>query len=71
MALRTTRYVFDVSVYNIFAPLVVFHGTTRLLEDGSALAMPNASESYTHVAAVPSVLAIARLPKSVMHVQVT
>ena len=65
-----TPYVFDVSVYNIFASLVVHCGTCWLLRDGSALATLTASNELTRVAEVPSILAIARLPPSVKHVEV-
>ena len=65
-----TPYVFDVSVYNIFASLVVHCGTCRLLPDGSSLATLTDADELTRVAAVPSILAIARLPPSVKHVEV-
>ena len=66
-----TPYVFDVSVYNIFSSLIVFRGSCRLLHDGSALAMPPAAaDSYTHLAAVPSILAVSRVSPSVRHLQV-
>eukprot|EP00966_Prymnesium_polylepis_P061299 1422011-Prymnesium_polylepis.1 len=64
-----TPYVFDVSVYNIFASLVVHCGTCQLVEDGSSLVSLGAGDKMTHVAAVPSILAIARLPPSVRHVE--
>ena len=69
-----TPYVFDVSVYNLLASFVVHCGTCRLLEDGSSLALLTAEDLVTRVAAVPSVLAsilaVARLPPSVKHVEV-
>jgi amino acid adenylation domain-containing protein len=65
-----TPYTFDVSVYNIFSSLAVFRGTCRLLADGSQLATPTRGEHWTHLAAVPSILAVSRLPPSVEHVQV-
>ena len=66
-----TPYVFDVSVYNIFSSLIVFRGSCRLLHDGSALAMPPAAaDLYTHLAAVPSILAVSRVSPSVRHLQV-
>ena len=66
----STAYTFDVSVYNIFASLVVHGGTCRLLLDGSVLAALTDDEEMTRVAAVPTVLSIARLPPSVKHVEV-
>ena len=66
----STPYVFDVSVYNIFASLVVHCGTCRLLRDGASLAMLAMDDELTRVAAVPSILAIARLPPSVRAVEV-
>ena len=65
-----TPYVFDVSVYNIFTSLVVHCGTCQLLQDGSSLATLTANDKLTRVAAVPSILAIARLPPSTNHVEV-
>jgi non-ribosomal peptide synthetase component F len=65
-----TPYVFDVSVYNIFTSLVVHCGTCQLLQDGSSLATLAANDKLTRVAAVPSILAIARLPPSTKHVEV-
>ena len=65
-----TPYVFDVSVYNIFSSLVVHCGPCCLLYDGSTLAMPSKEEKYSRVAAVPSILVIARLPRAVQHVEV-
>ena len=60
----------QVSVYNIFASLVVHCGTCCLLKDGSSLATLTTEDALTRVAAVPSILAIARLPPSVKHVEV-
>ena len=69
-----TPYVFDVSVYNIFASLVVHCGTCKLLEDGASLVrlgQPQAEQGrLTRVAAVPSILAAARLPSSIEVVEV-
>ena len=65
-----TPYVFDVSVYNIFASLVVHCSTCRLLQDGSSLAMLNMNDELTHLSVVPSLLAIARLPPSLKHIEV-
>ena len=65
-----TPYVFDVSVYNIFASLVVHCGTCLLLEDGTSLATLKVDDKLTRVSAVPSILAIARLPSTVTHVEV-
>ena len=65
-----TPYVFDVSVYNIFSSLVVHCGTCQLLQDGSALVTLSVDGATTRVAAVPSILAIARLPPSIEDVEV-
>ena len=65
-----TPYVFDVSVYNIFSSLTVMCSTCHLLEDGAALASLPKNQYVTHAAAVPSILAVARLPSSTNHVQV-
>ena len=65
-----TPYVFDVSVYNILSCFVVFGGCCRLLHDGSSLVMLSDADAITHLAAVPSVLAVSRVPRSVEHVQV-
>eukprot|EP00966_Prymnesium_polylepis_P001651 38120-Prymnesium_polylepis.1 len=66
-----TPYVFDVSVYNIFASLVVHCGSCRLLLDGSSLNDPiTRVYNLKRIAAVPSVLSVARPPPSVRHVEV-
>eukprot|EP00966_Prymnesium_polylepis_P291025 6721123-Prymnesium_polylepis.1 len=65
-----TPYVFDVSVYNVFASLVVHCGVCRLLLDGTSLITLSADDPLSRVAAVPSILAIAQLPASVKCVEV-
>ena len=65
-----TPYVFDVSVYNLFTSLVVHGGTCHLLQDGSSLLLLTDTQQLTRVAAVPSVLAMTRLPATVTDVEV-
>ena len=65
-----TPYVFDVSIYNIFSSFAVFGGCCKLLRDGASLVMLREADALTHLAAVPSVLAVSRVPLSVRQVQV-
>lgn len=65
-----TPYVFDVSVYNFFSSMFVHCGTLRLLQDGTALAILHQDDDMTRTSAVPSILAIARLPTLVKQVEV-
>lgn len=65
-----TPYVFDVSVYNIFSSLTVHCGICYLLDDGASLAMLSSEDAITRVAAVPSVLPVARFPRTVKAVEV-
>ena len=65
-----TPYVFDVSVYNILSCFAVLGGCCHLMHDGSSLIMLSDADATTHLAAVPSVLAVSRVPLTVEHVQV-
>ena len=65
-----TPYVFDVSIYNIFSSFAVLGGCCKLLRDGASLVMLSDADGLTHLAAVPSILAVARVPLSVRQVQV-
>ena len=66
----STSYTFDVFVSNLFSVLTVHCGVGRLLQDGLSLATLSAEGELTHVAAVPSVLVVARLPPSIRHAEV-
>eukprot|EP00966_Prymnesium_polylepis_P272160 6288196-Prymnesium_polylepis.1 len=65
-----TPYVFDVSVYNVFASLVVHCGICQLLADGSSLVAPAKRAHFTRAAAVPSILANAQLPPTLQEIEV-
>ena len=64
----STVYVFDVFVHVLFTALASIGGTCRILLDGLALLMLRQSAGLTHVAAVPSILADALIPRRVAHV---
>ena len=67
----STAYVFDVSVHVLFNALSVLGGTCWLLEGGMSLLRLHEKDRVSQIAAVPSILSEAVLPRAVSHVDVT
>eukprot|EP00964_Phaeocystis_antarctica_P040922 scaffold23421_cov64-Phaeocystis_antarctica.AAC.1 len=66
----STSYTFDPYVRKLFICLGILGGTCKLLADPTELFSLSLTEHVTHLGDVPSVMALARIPPSVKHVEV-
>eukprot|EP00964_Phaeocystis_antarctica_P041189 scaffold23548_cov81-Phaeocystis_antarctica.AAC.2 len=66
----STSYTFDPFVRKLFICLGILGGTCKLLADSTELLSLSPTEHVTHLGDVPSVMALARIPPSVKHVEV-
>ena len=66
----STTYTFDPFITKLFMCLGLLGGTCKLLADPTELFSLSPSEDVTHLGDVPSVMALARIPPSVKHVEV-